>query len=71
MKNVRDWISDNPKTFAGICTASLIIAIVIIASFPMVAAYVVISAIVLIVSLVFFVYFIYTFILSLVEEFLC
>ena len=69
MKNVRDWISDNPKTFAGICTASLIIAIVIILSFPMVAY--VISVIVFIVSLVFFVYFIYTFILSLVEEFLC
>lgn len=70
MKNVRDWISDNPKTFAGICTASLIIAIVIIASFPTVA-YVIISAIVFIVSLVFFVHFIYTFILALVEEFLC
>lgn len=70
MKNVRDWISDNPKIFAGICTALLIITIVIMASFPMVA-YVIISAIVFIVSLAFFVHFIYTFILALVEEFLC
>ena len=70
MKNVRDWISDNPKIFAGICTASLIIAIVIIASFPTVA-YVIFLVIVVIVSSALFVYFIYTFILSLVEEFLC
>ena len=70
MKNVRDWISDNPKFFAGICTASLIIAIVIIASFPMVA-YVISSVIVFIVSLVFFVQLIYTLILAIVEEFLC
>ena len=70
MKNVRDWISDNPKIFAGICTALLIIAIVLMAILPMVA-YVIISAIVFIVSLVFFVQLIYTFILALVEEFLC
>ena len=66
MKNVREWISDNPKIFAGICTALLIIAIVIIAILPMVA-YVIISAIVVIVPLVLT----YTFILALVEEFLC
>lgn len=66
MKNVREWISDNPKVFAGICTALLIIAIVIIAILPMVA-YVIISAIVVIVPLVLT----YTFILALVEEFLC
>ena len=70
MKNVRDWISDNPKIFAGICTASLIIAIVLITILPMVA-YVIISAVVFIVSLVFFVQLIYTLILALVEEFLC
>ena len=70
MKNVRDWISDNPKIFAGFCTALLIIAIVLMAILPMVA-YVVISVIVFIVSLVFFVQLIYTFILALVEEFLC
>ena len=64
--NVREWISDNPKVFAGICTALLIIAIVIIAILPMVA-YVIISAIVVIVPLVLT----YTFILALVEEFLC
>ena len=70
MKNVRDWISDNPEIFAGICTALLIIAIVIMAAFPMVA-FVIISAIIVIVSLAYFVQLIYTFILSLVEEFLC
>ena len=70
MENVRDWISDNPKTFAGICTALLIIAIVLMAILPMVA-YVIISAIVVIVSLACFVQLTYTFILALVEEFLC
>ena len=70
MKNVRDWISDNPKTFAGICTALLIIAIVLMAILPMVAD-VIISAIVVIVSLACFVQLTYTFILALVEEFLC
>lgn len=69
MKNVRDWISGNPKTFAGICTALLIIAIVIIAIFPIVAY--VIPVISAIVFLVFFVQLLYTFILALVEEFLC
>ena len=69
MKNVRDWISDNPKTFAGICTALLIIAIVIIASLQ-IAAYV-IPVIFAIVSLIFFMQLIYTVILALVEEFLC
>ena len=70
MKNVRDGISDNPKTFAGICTALLIIAIVLMAILPMVAD-VIISAIVVIVSLACFVQLTYTFILALVEEFLC
>lgn len=67
MKNVRDWISDNPKTFAGICTALLIIAIAI----SQMVAYAILAIFAIIISLIFFVYFIYTLILSLVEEFLC
>ena len=70
MEKVRDWISDNPEIFAGICTALLIIVIVLMAILPVVA-YVIISAIVVIVFLVYFVQLIYTYILSLVEEFLC
>lgn len=70
MKNVREWISNNPKIFAGICTALLIITMVLMTILPMVV-YVIISAIVFIVSLVFFVQLTYTLILSLVEEFLC
>lgn len=70
MKNVRDWISNNPKIFAGICTALLIITMVLMTILPMVA-YVIISAIVFIVSLVCFVQLTYTLILGLVEEFLC
>lgn len=69
MKNVRDWISDNPKIFAGICTALLIIAIVIMATFQ-IAAHVIV-VIFVIVSLACFVQLTYTFILGLVEEFLC
>lgn len=69
MKNVRDWISDNPKTFAGICTALLIIVIVITATFS-IAAYV-IPVIFAIVFLVLSVQLLYTVILALVEEFLC
>lgn len=70
MKNVREWISNNPKIFAGICTALLIIIMVLMPILPMVA-YVIISAIVFIVSLVCFVQLTYTLILGLVEEFLC
>ena len=69
MKNVRDWINDNPKTFAGICTALLIIAIVITAIFS-IAAYV-IPIIFAIVFLVLSVQLLYTVILALIEEFLC
>lgn len=69
MKNVRDWISDNPKTFAGICTALLTITIVITATFS-IAAYV-IPVIFAIVFLVLSVQLLYTVILALIEEFLC
>ena len=69
MENVRDWISDNPEFFAGICTVLLIIAFVIIAVFQ-IASYVA-FAVVVIALLGTFVRVIYTFILALVEEFLC
>lgn len=69
MKNIRDWISDNPKVFAGICTALLIIVIVITATFST-AAYV-IPVIFVIVFLVLSVQLLYTVILALIEEFLC
>ena len=69
MKNVRDWISDNPEIFSGICTVLLIVAFVIIAVFQ-IASYVA-FAVVVIVLLGTFVRVIYTFILALVEEFLC
>lgn len=69
MKSVRDWISDNPEFFAGICTVLLIIAFVIIAVFQ-IASYVS-FAVVVIALLGTFVRVIYTFILALVEEFLC
>lgn len=69
MKNVRDWISDNPEIFAGICTVLLIVAFVIIAVFQ-IASYVA-FAVVVIALLGTFVRVIYTFILALVEEFLC
>lgn len=69
MKNIRDWISDNPKVFAGICTALLIIVIVITATFS-IAAYV-IPVIFAIVFLVLSVQLLYTVILALIEEFLC
>lgn len=69
MENVRDWISDNPEIFSGICTVLLIVAFVIIAVFQ-IAAYVS-FAVVVIALLGTFVRVIYTFILALVEEFLC
>lgn len=69
MKNVRDWISDHPEFFAGICTALLIIVIVITATFS-IAAYV-IPVIFAIVFLVLSVQLLYTVILALIEEFLC
>lgn len=69
MENVRDWISDNPEIFSGICTVLLIIAFVIIAVFQ-IASYVA-FAVVVIALLGTFVRVIYTFILALVEEFLC
>lgn len=69
MKNVRDWISDNPEFFAGICTVLLIIFFVIVAVFQ-ITAYVALAVLVIALfgSLVKVVY---TFILALVEEFLC
>lgn len=69
MKNVRDWISDNPEIFAGICTVLLIIFFVIVAVFQ-IASYVAFTVVVIALfgSLVKVVY---TFILALVEEFLC
>lgn len=69
MENVRDWISDNPKTFAGICTALLIIAVILIAAFQIVTYAILVICIV--VLLFTFVKMIYTLILGLVEEFLC
>lgn len=69
MKNVRDWISDNPKIFSGICTVLIIVAFVIIAVFQ-ITAYVS-FAVVVIALLGTSVSVIYTFILALVEEFLC
>lgn len=69
MENVRDWISDNPEIFSGICTVLLIIAFVIIAVFQ-IASYVAFTGVV-VVLLGTFVRVIYTFILALVEEFLC
>lgn len=69
MEKVRDWISDNPEIFSGICTVLLIVAFVIIAVFQ-IASYVA-FAVVVIALLGTFVTVIYTFILALVEEFLC
>lgn len=69
MENVRDWISSNPEAFAGICTVLLIIAFVIIAVFQ-IASYVA-FAVVVIALFGTSVKVIYTFILALVEEFLC
>ena len=69
MKNVRDLISDNPEIFSGICTVLLIVAFIIIAVFQ-IAAYVS-FAVVVIALLGTFMRVIYTFILALVEEFLC
>lgn len=69
MERVRDWISDNPETFAGICTVLLIIFFVIVAVFQ-IAAYVV-SAIVVMALFGSLAKLIYTIILALVEEFLC
>lgn len=69
MKNVRDWISNNPEIFAGICTVLLIIAFVIIAVFQ-IASYVA-FAVVVIALFGSLVKVVYTFILALVEEFLC
>lgn len=69
MENVRDWISDNPETFAGICTALLIIAVIIIVAFQIVA-YAILAIWVVALSFA-FVKMLYTFILALVEEFLC
>lgn len=69
MKSVRDWISDHPEFFAGICTVLLIIFFVIVAVFQ-ITAYVALAVFVIalfgtLVKVV------YTFILALVEEFLC
>lgn len=69
MENVRDWISDNPEIFAGICTVLLIIFFVIIAAFQ-IASYVA-FAVVVIALFGSLVKVVYTFILALVEEFLC
>lgn len=69
MENVRDWISDNPEFFAGICTVLLIIFFVIVAVFQ-ITAYVALA--VLVIALFgTLVKVIYTIILALVEEFLC
>lgn len=69
MENVRDWISDNPETFAGICTALLIIAVIIIVAFQIVAYAILVIGVV---ALSFgFVKMLYTLIFALVEEFLC
>lgn len=69
MKSVRDWISDNPEFFAGICTVLLIIFFVIVAVFQ-ITAYVALA--VLVIALFgTLVKVIYTIILALVEEFLC
>lgn len=69
MKNVRDWISNNPEIFAGICTVLLIIFFVIIVAFQIIA-YVVLA--VLVIALFgTLAKAIYTIILALVEEFLC
>lgn len=69
MENVRDWISNNPEFFAGICTVLLIIFFVIVAVFQ-ITAYVALA--VLVIALFgTLVKVIYTIILALVEEFLC
>lgn len=69
MENVRDWISNNPEIFAGICTILLIIFFVIVAVFQ-ITAYVALA--VLVIALFgTLVKVVYTFILALVEEFLC
>lgn len=69
MKSVRDWISDNPEFFAGICTVLLIIFFVIVAVFQ-ITAYVALA--VLVIALFgTLVKVVYTIILALVEEFLC
>lgn len=69
MKNIRDWISNNPEFFAGICTVLLIIFFVIVAVFQ-ITAYVALA--VLVIALFgTLVKVVYTIILALVEEFLC
>ena len=69
MKNVRDWISDNPEIFSGICTVLLIIFFVIVAVFQ-IASYVAFTVVV-IARFCSLVKVGYNFIFALVEEFLC